>query len=116
METLIARSIFEAAARGIGEVSLGLVPVRIGSRDGGASAGGLMNAVYWSVSRFQRGRSLHHFKQKFGPRWSERYLAVPNSFVLPEVLVALARAHVPGALPVRSGLEFLGFRTARWAA
>jgi len=101
MEALLVRSIAEAASRGITELSLGLVPVPVRTRGVEEGAGGWLKAMYWSVSRFQRGRTLHLFKEKIGPRWEDRYLAVPNALVLPEVLVALARAHLPRMLPAR---------------
>jgi len=101
MEALLVRSIAESASRGVTELSLGLVPVPVRTRGVKEGGGSWLKAMYWSVSRFQRGRSLHLFKEKFGPRWEDRYLVVPNALVLPEVLVALARAHLPRMLPAR---------------
>src|SRR5438874_3239404 len=31
-----------------------------------------LRAMYWGLDRFQRSRSLHRFKEKFGPRWEDR--------------------------------------------
>ena len=95
VETLIVRSIEEARRRGITELSLGMAPRVIavpGSRHGLDAA---WRAMYWGLDRFQRSRSLKHFKEKFSPCWEDRYLAVPNAATLPEVLVALVRAHLP---------------------
>jgi lysylphosphatidylglycerol synthetase-like protein (DUF2156 family) len=33
--------------------------------------------------------------EKFGPSWEDRYLVEPTTAALPEVVVALVRAHVP---------------------
>ncbi|HKV87190.1 MAG TPA: phosphatidylglycerol lysyltransferase domain-containing protein [Candidatus Dormibacteraeota bacterium] len=96
MEALIVRSIQEAAGRGIVEVSLGVAPRIIAAAD--AASGGMdraMRAMFWSLDRFQRSRTLRRFKEKFGPCWEDRYLAVPGPQTLPEVMVALVRAHLP---------------------
>jgi len=105
MEALLARSIEHARHLGVGEVSLGLVPVAIDPRARQTVADRLMRAVFWSLGRFQRGRSLQHFKEKFDPRWVEQYLAIPSPLVLPEVLVALARAHLHRSITVRAGID-----------
>lgn len=88
VEALIVRSIEEAKLRGVAELSLGMTPRPLAS-------GAAMRAMFWGLDRFQRSRSLHRFKEKFGPRWEERYLVVPSGSALPEVLVALMRAHLP---------------------
>jgi phosphatidylglycerol lysyltransferase len=95
MEALIVRSIEEAARGGVDEVSLGVAPRVIASGDTSDPADRALRAMYWGLDRFQRTRSLYHFKSKFSPRWEDRYLAAPNASTLPEVLIALVRAHMP---------------------
>ena len=103
MEALIARSVEEAKVRGIAELSLGITPRLINQ----ASVHGAWRAAYWGLDRFERSRGLHRFKEKFGPRWEERFLVVPNAGALPEVLVALVRAHVPPLSAVAAWLRSL---------
>lgn len=95
MEALIVRSIEEAARRGIAEISLGVAPRVIASSEASGAADRALRAMFWGLDRFERSRSLHQFKAKFNPRWEDRYLAVPRASTLPEVVVALMRAHVP---------------------
>jgi phosphatidylglycerol lysyltransferase len=95
MEALIVRSIEEANRRGIAELSLGMTPRTIATRDVSGGMDRAMRAMYWGLDRFQRSRSLHRFKAKFSPSWEDRYLAIPGPAVLPEVIVALVRAHLP---------------------
>jgi len=54
--------------------------------------------------------SLVRFKSKFTPRWVPRYLAVENSAVLPEALIALVRAHLP-PLSLRTARLLISART-----
>jgi phosphatidylglycerol lysyltransferase len=109
MEALIVRSIEEGRSRGIEEMSLGVAPRVIPSGDASGAADRLLRAVYWGLDRFRRGSSLHRFKAKFGPCWEDRYLAVPGASTLPEVLIAVVRAHLPpisgAAVWVRSVIE-----------
>jgi hypothetical protein len=58
MEALLTRSIEYAPRLGVVEVSLGLVPIAIDPRVRQTAADRLMRAVFWSLGRFQRGRSL----------------------------------------------------------
>jgi phosphatidylglycerol lysyltransferase len=95
METLIVRSIEEAARGAVDELSLGVAPRVIASGDSSDPADRAMRAMFWGLDRFQRTRTLYHFKSKFSPRWEYRYLAAPSTSTLPEVLIALARAHMP---------------------
>jgi phosphatidylglycerol lysyltransferase len=95
METLIVKSIEEAGRREIEELSLGMTPRTIATREVSGGMERAMRAMYWGLDRFQRSSSLHRFKAKFSPTWEDRYLAVPGPSVLPEVIVALVRAHLP---------------------
>lgn len=107
IEALIAHSIGEAHRRGIAEVSLGMTPRVIGSSATTRSLEEAWRAIYWGLDRFQRSRTLHTFKEKFGPTWEDRYLAVPSMTVLPEVMVALIAAHLPPSSAVTSWLRAL---------
>ena len=72
-----------------------MTPRILAERDTATGADRARRAMYWGLDRFQRSGSLHRFKEKFGPRWEERYLVVPSTAALPEVMVALVRAHLP---------------------
>jgi phosphatidylglycerol lysyltransferase len=100
METLITRSIEEAARRGLAEVSLGLAPLAITSGESDRVTDRALRQAYEHLDRFRRSRSLRQFKNKFAPRWEERYLVVPSAATLPQVLVALLRAHLPWLSPL----------------
>jgi phosphatidylglycerol lysyltransferase len=109
IEALIVHSVDEARRRGIRELSLGMTPRVMATESGGPARA--LQAMYWGLDRFQRIGSLRRFKEKFGPSWEERYLVVPTATALPEVIVALVRAHVPPA-----SVAFAGMREAmRWA-
>lgn len=95
MEALMVRAIEEAARQGIDEVSLGVAPRVIAAGDPSGAADRALRTMYWGLDRFQRSRTLHRFKAKFRPRWEDRYLAVPGASTLPEVMIALVRAHLP---------------------
>jgi phosphatidylglycerol lysyltransferase len=93
MEALIAVSIAEARRRGVRDVSLGMVI------DLQASSARVPAYVRGFLSRLERregNRSLRHFKEKFGPLWEPRYLAVPDLDALPLVLAALSQSYLPG--------------------
>lgn len=108
MEALIVRSIEEGARLGVAEVSLGVAPRVIATRETSGAVDRMLRTMFWGLDRFQRGRTLHHFKAKFSPCWEDRYLAVPGPSTLPEVLIALVRAHMPplsgAAVWIRSAL------------
>lgn len=95
IQALIVRSIEEASRRGITEISLGMTPQVIRARHVSPAVDQALRAMYWGLDRFQRSSTLHRFKEKFGPTWEDRYLAIPTMAVLPEVMVALVRAHLP---------------------
>ncbi|HKC20603.1 MAG TPA: phosphatidylglycerol lysyltransferase domain-containing protein [Candidatus Dormibacteraeota bacterium] len=103
VEALIARSIEEARRRDVREVSLGVTPRVLNQEDGS----GAFRAMYWGLDRFQRSGTLQRFKEKFGPRWEDRYLVVPTMAALPEVMVALVRAHMPPITAMAAWLRSL---------
>lgn len=111
VEVLIVRSIDEARARDVAELSLGMTPRIMGGHDTPRRVDAALRAMYWSLDRFQRSRTLHQFKEKFDPRWEDRYVVVPGTSTLPEVIVDLARAHVP---PLTATLAW--FRSRRTPA
>ncbi len=115
MEALIVRSIEEASRRGVGELSLGMTPRILSSRDSSRGAESALRAMYWGLDRFQRSGTLHRFKEKFGPRWEERYLVVPSGASVPEVMVALVRAHLPSLSSTAGWLKTLVGRRPRHA-
>src|SRR5213078_4799173 len=114
IEALIVRSVDEARSHGVSELSLGMTPRIIPSHDTPRGVEAALRAMYWGLDRFQRSGTLHRFKEKFGPRWEDRFLVVPSTATLPEVMVALVRAHVP-PLPVATAWARSILPPRRWA-
>jgi lysylphosphatidylglycerol synthetase-like protein (DUF2156 family) len=108
MELLIVKSIEEASRRGLAQVSLGLAPLAITTGDSNRLTDKALRGVYARLDRFRRSRSLRQFKSKFAPTWEERHLAVPTAAALPEVLIALLRAHLPTLAPLSMRLGGVG--------
>jgi phosphatidylglycerol lysyltransferase len=48
--------------------------------------------IYEHINQFYNFKGLHHFKEKFNPRWEPRYLICPRLTSLPAILAALIRA------------------------
>lgn len=57
-----------------------------------------LNYIYQSVNHFYNFRGLHSFKEKFHPRWSQRYLVYPAMSNLPAISAAIFRASFGGGL------------------
>src|SRR5260370_8543286 len=95
MEAMIVKSMGEAARKGIEAGSLGGSPGVIAAGDASGALDRALRTMYWGLDRFQRSRTLAHFKAKFCPSWEDRCLAVPGAATLPEVLLALVLAHLP---------------------
>lgn len=97
MELLLARAAELLRAWGYSYFSLGVAPLA----GVGGSENGLAGRVLAYLSRRFDGiyhyHSLQRFKDKFAPRWEDRYLLYPHPLALPAVLYALARVHMAGA-------------------
>ncbi|MFM7427262.1 MAG: phosphatidylglycerol lysyltransferase domain-containing protein [Elainella sp.] len=48
--------------------------------------------LYHHLNQFYNFEGLHHYKDKFHPRWESRYLIYPSLSALPDVTLALVRA------------------------
>jgi len=96
MELLLARTAERLREGGHTYFSLGLAPLAgVGGGEHGLAGKGL-DYLFRNLDGVYRYQSLHRFKDKFAPRWEDRYLLYPGPLALPSVLVALARVHVGG--------------------
>ncbi len=97
MELLLARAAERLREGDYIYLSLGLAPLAgVGGAEHGLAGKGL-DYLFRNLDGVYRYQSLHRFKDKFAPRWEDRYLLYPGPLALPSVLVALARVHIGGA-------------------
>jgi phosphatidylglycerol lysyltransferase len=54
-----------------------------------------MKYIYENVNDVYHYKQLFEFKDKFGPRWENRYIVIPSSRDLPKIIIALVNAHMP---------------------
>jgi len=99
MELLLARAAARLGAQGYTSFSLGLAPLAgVDTPDNGRAGKGLAFLVQ-RLDGIYHYRSLQRFKDKFAPRWEDRFLLYPGPAAVPSVLYALARVHVGGPAP-----------------
>lgn len=97
MEFLLATAIRRFQHEGCALLSLGLAPLA-DITPGEASGNPKLLARAGRIAELRLGlrynaRGLQDFKAKFSPRWEARYLAYPGRHRLPQVLLALLKAH-----------------------
>ncbi len=51
-----------------------------------------LHYLFNHLNQFYNFQGLHHFKEKFQPRWEPRYLVFPGITALPEIIMGLVRA------------------------
>jgi lysylphosphatidylglycerol synthetase-like protein (DUF2156 family) len=99
IEFLIVQTLERLRQRGDELMSLGLAPLANTSGSSSEAVRSLDRAIELIYNRFDTiygFKSLHQFKQKFGPRWENRYLVYPGLPTLPRVAYALIDAQLPG--------------------
>lgn len=94
LEACVAEAAVRLGESGAATLSLGLAPL-----SGLDPAGDRMEErALAAIGRFVRPlydvEGLAFFKNKFGPRWEARYVAVPGRIHLPGLVLALARLHL----------------------
>jgi phosphatidylglycerol lysyltransferase len=97
MEFLIARSAEYLRERGDQTFSLSLAPLastRPSAEDTAVVVRRARAFLYEHFDRLYNYRSLQRFKDKFNPRWEERFLAYPAAVPLATVIAAVVRVHL----------------------
>lgn len=98
MEYVMVETINRLRERGDRVVSLGLAPlanVEAENPDAILSLEKGIELIYERFNTAYRFKSLHQFKEKFIPRWENRYLVYPNLAAVPRVVYALVNAQMP---------------------
>jgi phosphatidylglycerol lysyltransferase len=93
MEYLFVSFFKWAQAKNYTTFNLGLSALSgVGIRPGDPKIERALYFIFEHLNQFYNFKGLHHFKEKFSPRWEPRYLIYPNPASLPAVLSALLRA------------------------
>jgi lysylphosphatidylglycerol synthetase-like protein (DUF2156 family) len=54
-----------------------------------------MKYIYENFYDVYHYKQLFKFKDKFGPNWENRYIIIPNSRDLPNIIIAFVNAYIP---------------------
>jgi lysylphosphatidylglycerol synthetase-like protein (DUF2156 family) len=97
MELLMARTAAYLRERGSQTFSLSLAPLASthpSDEDTAAVVRRTREFLYEHFDQLYSYRSLQRFKDKFNPRWEERFLAYPAAVPLATVIAAVVRVHL----------------------
>ncbi len=95
MELLISLSIDYLKSCEAEIVSLGLAPMGNVNQEDQTSLNTIVDFLTHRFGNLSQSQSLFKFKEKFHPTWESRYLAYPNSLLLPKIGIALYEVHQP---------------------
>ena len=99
VEYAVVGTLEKLRERGDKVVSLGLAPLANVTSENQEAVLSLERGLEIIYERFANPfhyDTLRQFKEKFEPRWENRYLAYPGIGALPRVMLALAVAQMPG--------------------
>ena len=98
IDFMLVSSLLELKNQGYSMVSMGGAPLHgVGEENQDAikiiDRG--MHFIYEHVDEVYHYKELYEFKEKYGPRWENRYIMYVNILDLPRDIVALVSAHMP---------------------
>jgi phosphatidylglycerol lysyltransferase len=98
IDFMLVSSLLELKNKGYNIVSMGGAPLHgVGGENQDAikilDRG--MHFIYEHVDEVYHYKQLYEFKEKYGPRWENRYIVYENILDLPRVIIALVNAHMP---------------------
>ncbi len=106
MEFLIASTVIQAQHLGMEMLSLSAAPLAVHSSGERVGVERLLNFIGSTLEPVYGFRSLLQFKQKFQPELRPLLLAYPESFLLPNIATAIARAYLP-SMSMKQTLHFM---------
>ena len=99
MDFVIVESLLGFQAEGLAEASLANAPLANTSPPTGDTRHDkAVRYLYENFNRLYGYKSLFHFKKKYEPRWTGRYLAYRRRADLPLIACAMVAVHSPGGL------------------
>ncbi len=99
MDFVIVESLLGFQAEGLDEASLANAPLaNTAPPTGDTRHDKAVRYLYENFNRLYGYKSLFHFKKKYEPRWTGRYLAYRRPADLPLIACAMVAVHSPGGL------------------
>lgn len=98
MDFVIVESLLGFQAEGLEEASLANAPLANTDAELDSRHDKAVRYLYENFNRVYGYKSLFHFKKKYDPRWTGRYLAYRKHSDLPLIACAMVAVHSPGGL------------------
>jgi phosphatidylglycerol lysyltransferase len=114
MDFMITSLLLWARQQGFQTFNLGLSALSgIGESSSDPAIAKALKYIYEHVNQFYNFKGLHHFKEKFHPGWSPRYLVYPSNVSLLLVALAMTQADSGDKAGFIYFKEFINKRVSR---